>query len=115
LPKIAVESEANQGIKRYGFSYTCDFQKIGEIGNWKFLEKFNITRRLQQWRSHETFGRSHYFDFKRGTVFCLVHRLSKHKTTRYARSLEMGMATFAPLAMLPLATPMSSRPHHGTY
>jgi len=48
LPKIAVESEANQGIKRYGFSYTCDFQKIGEIGNWKFLEKFNITRRLQQ-------------------------------------------------------------------
>jgi len=48
LPKIAVESESNQSIKRYGFSCTCDFQKFGEIGNWKFLEKFNITRRLQQ-------------------------------------------------------------------
>jgi len=38
LPKIAVESEANQSIKRYGFSCTCDFQKIGEIGNfWRNL------------------------------------------------------------------------------
>jgi len=27
-----------------------------------------------------------YFDFKRATVFCLGHRLSEHKTTRYARN-----------------------------
>jgi len=27
-----------------------------------------------------------YFDFKRVTVFCLGHRLSKYKSTRYARN-----------------------------
>ena len=26
------------------------------------------------------------FDFQRATVFCMGHRLSKHKTTRYARN-----------------------------
>jgi len=38
-----------------------------------------------------------YFDFKRTTVFGFGHRLSKHKTTRYARNLG-GMVIFTPLA-----------------
>jgi len=29
-----------------------------------------------------------YFDFKRAAVLCLGHRLSTHKTTRYARNLR---------------------------
>jgi len=33
-------------------------------------------------RSHlKIWGGLKYFDFKRATVFCLGHRLSKHKTT----------------------------------
>jgi len=36
-----------------------------------------------------------YFDFTRATVFCLWHRFTKHKTTRYARNL-WGMAPLTP-------------------
>jgi len=28
------------------------------------------------------------FDFRRATVFCLGHRLPKHKITRYAKNLR---------------------------
>jgi len=31
-------------------------------------------------------GGTKYFDFKRVTLFCLGHRLSKHKMARYARN-----------------------------
>jgi len=41
------------------------------------------------------------FDFKRTTVFCLGHRLSNHKMTRYARNFGEGM-----VPLNPLATPM---------
>jgi len=44
-----------------------------------------------------------YFDFKWATVFCLGHRLSKHKMTRYTRNLG-DMATLPP----PMATTMSA-------
>jgi len=40
------------------------------------------------------------FDFRRATVFCLRHRFSKHKMTRYAKNLGQ---------MALLATPMSVR------
>jgi len=43
------------------------------------------------------FWGSKYFDFTRATVFCLEHRFSKHKTTRYARN-SGGMAPCPPLA-----------------
>ena len=33
------------------------------------------------------FGGTKSFDFKRATVFCLGHRLSKHIMTRYASNL----------------------------
>jgi len=36
------------------------------------------------------FGGNKYFDCKRATVFCLGHRLTKHKTTRYARICLRG-------------------------
>ena len=44
-----------------------------------------------------------YFDFKRATVFCSGHCLSKHKMTRYAKNLG-GIASLAPLS-----TPMVAR------
>jgi len=37
-----------------------------------------------------------YFDFRRATVFCVGHRLTKHKTTRYARNFG-GMAPLPPI------------------
>jgi len=44
--------------------------------------------RLQQWRSQpKSLGRGKSFDFKRATVFCLGHPLSKHKMTKCARHL----------------------------
>jgi len=40
-----------------------------------------------QWRCQpKIFSGAKYFDFKRATVFCLGHRLSKHKMT-YAKNL----------------------------
>jgi len=45
----------------------------------------------------QIFLRGKYFDFKRATVFCLGHRLSKHKTTRYARHFG-GITVLHPLA-----------------
>jgi len=39
-------------------------------------------------------GEVKYFDCKRATVFCLGHRLTKHKTKRYAGNLG-GMAALA--------------------
>jgi len=40
-------------------------------------------------------GGAKYFDFKRATIFCLWHRFTKHKTTRYARNL-WGMPPLTP-------------------
>jgi len=37
-----------------------------------------------------------YFDFKRATVFSLSHRLSKHKTTRYARNFGVSRPLWPP-------------------
>jgi len=36
-----------------------------------------------------------YFDFKRATVFCSGHCLSKHKMTRYVRNVWKGMVSLA--------------------
>jgi len=36
----------------------------------------------------QNFGEGQYFDNKRATVYCLGHRLSKHKTRRYAINLR---------------------------
>jgi len=54
------------------------------------------------WRYNHLPTTSVIFDFKRATAFCLAQRLSKHKTTRYARSLGCMRTLW-----LSLATPMS--------
>jgi len=54
------------------------------------------TRWRSQQASPQIWG-GQIFDFKRGTVFCFRHRLSKHKLTRNARNLGR-------IALLP--TPM---------
>jgi len=44
---------------------------------------------------YETLG-GKYFDLKRAMIFDLGHRLSKHKTTRYARNSGGVLAPLAP-------------------
>jgi len=56
-----------------------------------------IVLQRQQCSQPKTLGGS-YFEFKRATVFCLGHRVSKHKTTRYAKNLK------SPWPLYPLTT-----------
>ena len=66
----------------HSFRSTLDFDS-GNLGS---------TNHTQQWCTPaQNFGTGQqglFFDFQRETVFGLGHRLSKHKTARYARNLR---------------------------
>jgi len=68
--------------------------------------RFPTTHRFSQFNSAASpkiWLGPNIFDFKRATVFGLGHRLSKHKTARYAKHFG-GYSSFGP----PLATTMFS-------
>jgi len=54
---------------------------------WPTLTTENPGYDWNQWRNQPKIGGGKCFNFKSPTVFCLEHRLSRHKMTRFARNL----------------------------
>jgi len=67
-----------------------------------YHQKFSLARMAYYQRRNQTksWGVAKFFGFKRATVFCLGHRLTKHKTTRYAGNLWGAWPPLATTTML---------------
>jgi len=67
------------------------FIEIAQKGIRRLNDPREINQPIKQWRSQPKifapkFLGAKSFDYKRATAFCLGHRLSKYKMTRYARN-----------------------------